>query len=265
MRGCGGGSIDFAHEPATRLLWTGSSGGTVVKLLGTEQIFNPNSGDWVRAIEISDLTIDGNNGSAGTGLHIEQVVDSHFHDLDVFNVKSTSGGIGMKISGCSWLLFERCSIREAYDGLSVGPTNAHHNTFIQLNIQEIKHYGIFLGDSDNNTFYSVHNTQFAGADTGYAAIAIDINFVDTDVLARSNYFYHYSGGGPSSRVAVINADTPFNGSGKTLFFGYDHSNGEPQPEAYSSSTIDPDFKLTDPTPYFFWTDSMGETYGGVWH
>jgi hypothetical protein len=260
LRGYGAGQIGEhspTHSPATRLLWTSTATNEpVIKLVGTEA-------DTLQADEISDLAIDG-AGVAGTGLHIEQVLHSHFHDVDIYNVKNSSGGIGMKVMGCSWDLFERCSIYNGYDGLMLGdPTaNSHHNTFVQLNIEVITHYGIFLSDCDNNAFYSTHNTQFSGTDRG--ALVADLTVSGGDALARSNYFYHHSGGGPTSRVAAINVDTTFTYN-KTLFFGYDRSNGEPQPEAYTSSTIIPGSALSDQKPYFFWTEPQGQMFGGTYN
>jgi hypothetical protein len=265
LRGYGGAQPALVSgSPLTKLSWVGGSGGTVITV-----------GTAIEDVEISDLEIDGNGGSAGVGLNVDGVVNSRFKNLAIYNV-SYSSGIALQLldttsATLSWNVFEGISIYSAWKGVVLDSThrtddeagvgNPAHNTFINLNVQSINQYGIELGDCDNNSF---HTVLTPGPEDGYAgAVAgvlahLDVPSGGSQAWARSNYFYHLQAGGQKGLVGI----SAVNGysDAKNLFFGYDYANGEAAPQAYSSS----DFSTpvtSALTNYFFWIDSGGNAHG----
>ena len=224
--------------PATKLRWTGSSGGTIISAIGP-------SSTTIEGLEISDLTLDGDN-LAGLGLYMEFVYNSSVRNLDVYYM-TTGSGVGVKLKNCSWNLFERCSVYFAQDGLeldgtSITSSNSCHNTFMQLNIQQVQGVGIRLRKCDNNGFFDCITP-------GTAAVGVQ---VEDPIEAISNYFHHLQPGGARG-FRILNAQSGYSGD-KNLIFGYDLDNGETQPDSHPNATT---------SQFLFWTDSKGNIHGGA--
>ena len=254
LRGYGGAQPDPnlpSGSPLTKLLWAGSSGGTVVSV-----------GTGIQDVELSDVTIDGNSESAGMGLSVDGVVNSRFTNIAIYNVNRSSGiGLQLKNStalGVNWNLFENISVFKAWRGVVLdsghADGNPSHNTFLNLNVQKFgsaaSGAGLWLGNCDNNSFHDLITGMLDGIGSGFGVV------ISNPETARSNYFYHLQAGGGGLRV-MTNISHELDGNeSKNLIFGYDRDNpgGGNEPEPSTDNGAYP------PENFLSWTNSKGEMH-----
>ncbi|MBI4478492.1 MAG: hypothetical protein HY651_00550 [Acidobacteria bacterium] len=249
--------LGASDNPLTKLLWKGSSYGTVVELKPSSSTAQ------IQDLELSDLSIDGwtgsqNDNKASIGLLLDRVLNSKFLNVRVRNCLGTNGtGIKMTTTsdgvddlGTSWNHFENCSIWDCTTGLHLtsetsggAVANCCHNTFVALNIQGGSCVtGIKLEVCDNNCFYRVMTP--GDATTG-------VLIADPD-KAATNYFYHLQAGGTYG-LKVENANgAPYS---RNLVFGYSRDNGEQEPLAYDGES-----PVTPISDYVYWVDSFGDLF-----
>jgi hypothetical protein len=238
--------------PLTLLQWLASSGaGPVVSLA------SPNTVDLIQDLEVTDLTIDG-GGVAATGLALNQVMNSRLIKMHVQNLMTRteaaySTGILLTTSatanhiGTSWNLFENCSAIGASIGVKLtkstsASANSCHNRFIGLNVGSYgansADAGIWLDVCDNNTFVAVWILMDGGVGHGV--------LVTSPTTALSNYFYHLQPGAGGFYIMGTGDTPPV--PNQNFVFGYDQSNGEPDPTTDSSNPA---------YLYLNWTNSAG--------
>ncbi len=254
--------------PATKLLWVGAAGGTVLNL-------TPSGGgtNLLRDVEISDLTVHGND-SAGMGLLLTNTITSKFISLHIRSMQDL-GGTGIKLTTSawdanvttSWNMFLNCSVMEASKGVVLSGaatppgmlpgSNPAHNSFDGLTIRfrgsSDDDAGILLENSDNNLFVRVGMGRSSKLGKRGNSVRSQNDDGFGHAVARANYFYHLQVQAPppnADEFKVTRADViPGN---KTIILGYDRENGQEPPVAVKGNG-----SAANPADFLFWTDSRG--------
>ena len=253
IRGYGGmWPDDEGPGPVTTLLWSETTGGTIVELNSDAE----DTAIW--DLELSDLTLDGNN-HATKGLVLDKVSSSKFRSVHVRSINGTAFELTATDAepnvGNSWNLFENCSAFDIAKGVVLSgnllpnaAANSCHNTFIGLTVQyngtANDDAGVWLRFCDNNSFYRCWILHASNERPVKGAGVV----VDDPDSASGNYFYHLQAGAGGFRIDNADA-SPYS---KNVVFGYDQGNKQPAPVS------SPD---TDVQKFLSWIDSNGAIFG----
>jgi hypothetical protein len=253
LRGYGGmWPDDEGPGPVTTLLWSETTGGTIVELNSDAE----DTAIW--DLELSDLTLDGNN-HATKGLVLDKVSSSKFRSVHVRSINGTAFELTATDAepnvGNSWNLFENCSAFDIAKGVVLsgnldpdGPANSCHNTFIGLTVQyrgtANDDAGVWLRFCDNNSFYRcwIYHASKIRPVHGAGVVVAD------PATASGNYFYHLQAGAGGFRIDNADA-SPYS---KNVVFGYDQGNKQPAPVSGP---------VTDVQKFLSWIDSNGAIFG----
>jgi hypothetical protein len=213
-------------DPATDLVWTGASGGTMFYFSAVSGSDNQRLGR--SGIVPSHLDCE---GSAGTAIVIRSEYFGRYADLNLYNCTVTSFDVGVvpllgEAADSQHNDFRNISIRNLDNAgasgsgfrLNGSPTaNSSFNTFTNIMVVHKDGNCLQLENSDNNVY--LHFRCFRSA--GGIGTGVLLQGSPFDQSARNEYFFHLEPG--QGGLTQTQASTG------NVVIGYDQSNGSPDP------------------------------------
>lgn len=239
--GAGSGSTHdigtLTGTTATRLLWGGSAGGTMVK------IYSPAGGsnEKQNGCGVQKIMLDAN----GAGIGIEIISQNNGKYQDLFFLEFATACISMNVATSlgetkdpQQNMFDTIQCRQflttgscfIFDGDAISNTSMNLFQNIDLNIKDGN--GIVFNNSDNNIFVRTRVFR-AGGGTGTSVLFNGSNSA-ADQVARANSFIYYSSGVPAVGKGTSSFTYP---SYDNSIYYADQENGSPSPIVETGSSV----------------------------
>lgn len=234
-----GQGADSRHDigsvtPASALLWTGSSGGTILQCTAIAG----GSNQAQTRCGVQNIALLSNNGLAGIGLSIVSSQQGTFSNLYFDNFSSHGLYMGVvatlgeasdsQLNLLTNLAFRNVSASSTgdliyLDGNNAGSPagNTSMNTFINVQGQYYNANAIDFNNADNNIFMGTQLTRVVGG-TGIA-----VDFLGSNAYA--NQFFRLTPG--------LGGVTAATGSQHNSIYEYDSDNGAPTPVVASGAQL----------------------------
>jgi hypothetical protein len=226
---------------ATKFLWYGAAGGTVVEFKTPYGVSHSKIG----GVGLTDLTIDC-RGIAAIGLRLDSVYGGIFRRIYVRDATQNAYYVTCGVTGtdipeaadtqfcsfdnCTFRLIDSVGVQSANGFFLTGSSNANTsiNRFEYCGGQHINGTAFLLENADNNVF--VRCSGFRPSGTGYG---FDFKAPTSGGFVGGDSNHLFNCGWPATNGAIVRA-TADGASHRNTFYGFDNLNGSQTPVFESS-------------------------------
>ncbi len=223
-RGAGGGSFENSgvFAPKSKLIWSGSAGGTMLHLGGGT--------DLIAGLGIKDICFDANSiagkcisGIALARCQLENITCLNYTSIGLLLTALTGAKNVMANDFRNLMCYASAGSTQGIVMVDTASGNCCHNNFTNTTVIHIGANPGIVVKGDNNLFTRTFLYRVSGA--GYG---VEIGSVLVPGAGGNNYFFHIEAGAGGLHIT--------NQSNANLIIGYDRGNSQPLPVIDSGSS-----------------------------